>query len=320
MKSFEASGRTVEEAISAGLAENGLSIGDVNVEILEEGSKRLFGLFGSREARVRLTLIEETVSHSDTAEMFKDSLTEAPAPRSKPARPKQQPQKAETAPRASQPKREPRPKKEQPAPADKPAQAEKPARARKPREKKPQEKKAAPIAVPYVREERNLTQLDSVEADSPAGIAQAFMKELTTLMGLEIDISVALDTDGHVFLTLQGDPQGILIGRRGETLDALQYLTSLKVNRGREDYVRVTIDSEGYREKREEALVRLANRMANRARKTGRRVAMEPMNPYERRIFHSALQAAEGIATHSEGEEPNRHIVITPVKENKAEG
>lgn len=314
MKSFEASGRTVEEAISAGLAENGLSIGDVNVEILEEGSKRLFGLFGSREARVRLTLIEETVSHSDTAEMFKDSLTEAPAPRSKPARPKQQPQKAETAPRASQPKREPRPKKEQPAPADKPAQAEKPARARKPREKKPQEKKAAPIAVPYVREERNLTQLDSVEADSPAGIAQAFMKELTTLMGLEIDISVALDTDGHVFLTLQGDPQGILIGRRGETLDALQYLTSLKVNRGREDYVRVTIDSEGYREKREEALVRLANRMANRARKTGRRVSMEPMNPYERRIFHSALQSAPGIATHSEGEEPNRHIVITPVK------
>ncbi|NLX83335.1 MAG: KH domain-containing protein [Clostridiales bacterium] len=310
MKSFEASGRTVEEAISAGLAENGLSIGDVKVEILEEGSKGLFGLFGSREARVRLTFTEETIAHSDAVDVFKDSLAETPAPRSKPARPAAQPAvKAEPKQREPQPKREPRQKKE----ADTPA--EKPSRTRKPREKKQQDKKPEAIAAPYVREERQLTQVDTVDADSPAGgIAQAFMKELTTLMGLEIDISVALDADGHIFLTLQGDPQGILIGRRGETLDALQYLTSLKVNRTREEYVRVTIDSEGYREKREEALVRLANRMANRARKTGRRVAMEPMNPYERRIFHSALQAASGIATHSEGEEPNRHIVITPVK------
>lgn len=142
MKSFEASGRTVEEAISAGLAENGLSIGDVNVEILEEGSKRLFGLFGSREARVRLTLIEETVSHSDTAEMFKDSLTEAPAPRSKPARPKQQPQKAETAPRASSPSVSRAPKRSSPPrrinplrPRSLPAPAN---RARKsPRKKRP---------------------------------------------------------------------------------------------------------------------------------------------------------------------------------------
>ena len=137
-------------------------------------------------------------------------------------------------------------------------------------------------------------------------------------MGLSITVSLAVDGEGNVFATLDGDPQGILIGRRGETLDALQYLTSLNINKGREEYIRVTIDSEGYRQKREEALVRLANRMANRARKTGRRVSMEPMNPYERRIFHSALQTTPGIATHSEGEEPNRHIVITPVKDEAA--
>ena len=316
MKSFEASGRTVEDAISAGLAEHGLSIGDVSVEILEEGSKGLFGLFGSREARVRLTLNEED-SHTDAMDLFKDSLSQGKATRKRQeAREEAKPPQQERAPREPQAKREPRPRKEAPAaePAPQPEKAAKAPRARKPREKKPR-----PIAetqpIPYVREERNLTPVESAQEGTPAFEAQAFMKELTTLMGLEIDIAVALDTDGHVFLTLEGDPQGILIGRRGETLDALQYLTSLKVNRGQEQYIRVTIDSEGYRQKREEALVRLANRMANRARKTGRRVSMEPMNPYERRIFHSALQAAPGIATHSEGEEPNRHIVITPVKD-----
>ena len=317
MKSFEASGRTVEDAISAGLSEHGLSIGDVSVEILEEGSKGLFGLFGSREARVRLTLNEED-GHTDAMDLFKDSLATDTRSRKR-QEPRATEQKERPAPPAREPKQksEPRPRQDklQEAQAD---QADKPAkapRARKPRAKKPAPAPVAEQPITYVREERNLTPVTEAVEGTPAYEAQAFMKELTTLMGLEIDITVALDTDGHIFLTLDGDPQGILIGRRGETLDALQYLTSLKVNKGQEQYIRVTIDSEGYRQKREEALVRLANRMANRARKTGRRVSMEPMNPYERRIFHSALQAAPGIVTHSEGEEPNRHIVITPVKD-----
>lgn len=315
MKSFEASGRTVEEAISAGLQENGLSIGDVNVEILEEGSKGLFGLFGSRDARVRLTLIEDE-SHADAMDVFKDSLATV--------KPRRQPEKAARPP---QEERKPKPAKpaaertEKPAPRSgekTPAPQKQQPRARKQRERKqsPREEQAAPSNA--ARDTLALTPLEHPEPDSPAGIAQQFLCELTALMGLEIKVSMALDADGHVFATLEGDPQGILIGRRGETLDALQYLTSLKINKGREDYVRITIDSEGYRQKREEVLIRLANRMANRARKTGRRVSMDPMNPYERRIFHSALQSAPGIATHSEGEEPNRHIVITPVKDNSA--
>jgi spoIIIJ-associated protein len=160
-----------------------------------------------------------------------------------------------------------------------------------------------------------------VKADpqTPEGIAQEFLQHLTGLMGLDVSVAVARDDEGHVLVQMEGDAQGILIGRRGETLDALQYLTSLKVNRGQEEYVRVTLDSEGYRKKREEALTRLANRMANRAKKTGRSVSMEPMNPYERRIFHSALQACPGIATHSEGEEPNRHVIITPVKNGESD-
>ena len=319
MKSFEASGRTVEEAISAGLQENGLSIGDVNVEILEEGSKGLFGLFGSRNARVRLTLIDDE-SHADAMDVFKDSLANV--------KPQHQPEKTARPVREERKPKPPKPaaeRTEKPVPPTK--EDKKPApdkqqksRARKQRERKQphREEQAAPPAPNVARETRELTVIEQPEPDSPAGIAQQFLLELTALMGLEIGVSMALDADGHVFATLDGDPQGILIGRRGETLDALQYLTSLKINKGRENYVRITIDSGGYRQKREEVLIRLANRMANRARKTGRRVSMEPMNPYERRIFHSALQSAPGIATHSEGEEPNRHIVITPVKDNSA--
>ena len=135
-------------------------------------------------------------------------------------------------------------------------------------------------------------------------------------MGVEDTINARRDEEGNVRVDMFGDTLGILIGRRGETLDALQYLTSLYVNKGGEDYIRVTLDTENYRAKREEALRRLANRMANRAIKTGRKVVMEPMNPYERRILHSALQQNDAVTTHSEGEEPNRHVVITLKQQN----
>ncbi|MDD3336081.1 MAG: protein jag [Eubacteriales bacterium] len=141
--------------------------------------------------------------------------------------------------------------------------------------------------------------------------AEEFVRQVTTLMGVNVTIDVRRDEEENVRVDMHGDTLGILIGRRGETLDALQYLTSLYVNKGVEGYTRVTLDTENYRAKREEALTRLANRMANRAVKTGRKVVMEPMNPYERRILHSALQKNDAVETHSEGEEPNRHVVIT---------
>ena len=131
---------------------------------------------------------------------------------------------------------------------------------------------------------------DELTEDSPAGIAHAFLMELTKLMGVDVTIDMGTDAEGNVYGFINGDTLGILIGRRGETLDALQYLTSLKVNRGRDSYTRVTLDTENYRAKREDTLIRLANRMANRALRTGRKVSLEPMNPYERRIIHFALQ------------------------------
>ncbi len=146
------------------------------------------------------------------------------------------------------------------------------------------------------------------------GRTQQFLLEMTRRMGVDVQVDARRGEDGHVFATIYGDTLGILIGRRGETLDALQYLTSLKINRGQEEYTRVTLDTENYRAKREEALTRLAARMANRAVKTGRKVSLEPMNPYERRILHASLQNNPNVSTHSEGDEPYRHVVVVPEK------
>ena len=308
MKSYESSAKTVEEAISAGLEALGASISDVTIEVLEEGSKGLFGLFGSRQAKVRLTMKEteeDILASLDTKKV--PAKPAAPVKAEKPA-PIPQADVASTAekPAAALKADKPAPRKSAPK-AEKPA-APKAAEAPK-AEKKPLPPKAPvkPLEKPVV----TMIPADQVDAESAAGKAQAFLKELTHLMGVEVAVEVGNDQDGNVFVQMTGDTLGILIGRRGETLDALQYLTSLRVNRGQEGYTRVTLDTENYRAKREDTLVRLANRMANRAVKTGRRVSLEPMNPYERRILHSALQDHPAVTTHSEGEEPNRHVVIT---------
>ncbi|MEZ7872721.1 MAG: RNA-binding cell elongation regulator Jag/EloR, partial [Eubacteriales bacterium] len=231
-----------------------------------------------------------------------------------PQTPKEVPQapKAERAPKPERPQKPARPKTDSAEQAPKaergpkPERIEKPARA--PKAEKPLLSRMP--SEPAVPAEKRDPQSDE-------GKVQTFLQELTRLMGLEISVHVHTDEEGNIRVSMQGDTLGILIGRRGETLDALQYLTSLHINRGRQEYTRVTLDSEGYRAKREDALVRLANRMANRAQRTGRKVSLEPMNPYERRILHSALQGHEGISTHSEGEEPNRHVVITVSRDAK---
>jgi len=309
MKTYESSARTMEEAISAGLEALGVSISDVTVDIIDEGSKGLFGLFGSRLAKVRLTVKEqeEDLLASLTEEKPAKKPAKKPAEKKEKAEPKQEKPHAEkpAEEKKAEPKapKQPKPKQEKPK-AEKVEKAEKPAAEKKPL---PPKAPAKPIEKPVV----TMLENDQVEADSAAGKAQAFLKELTHLMGVEVDVAVGNDAEGNVFVKMTGDTLGILIGRRGETLDALQYLTSLKINRGQEGYTRVTLDTENYRAKREDTLIRLANRMANRAVKTGRKVSLEPMNPYERRIIHSALQANEAVDTHSEGDEPNRHVVIT---------
>ena len=310
-RSYEAKGKTREEAIDNALEALNLTIDEVTVEDVEEGSKGLFGLFGSRPWTVRLTAIEkeEEASVLDTHSLFADSLEEKqPAPAEK----KEKKQPAEK--KQSAPKKQPAEKK---ADAPKEPKEDKPAPAEKKEKKQPAEKK--PARKPKQEAEKKpVTPAEQADRETSAGVAQEFLQELTRLMGVEVSVHVNTDEEGNVRVNMEGDSQGILIGRRGETLDALQYLTSLKINKGKSEYTRVTLDTEGYRARREEALVRLANRMANRAVKTGRRVSIEPMNPYERRILHSALQGNPDVTTHSEGEEPNRHVVITVNKPQRA--
>ena len=306
MKTYEFTARTTEEAISSGLEQLGLSISDVTVDVLEEGSKGLFGLFGSRPAKIRLTVKEEEAS-SEVHDLFNGMLeekTEKKEKAPKAEKPAGKPEKKEKAVKAEK-KAEEKPVEKEEAP-----KAEKP--ARKPKEKK------KPVEEKLV-EKKEIVPAEQADRATPAGKAQEFLQELTKLMNVPVSVAVSTDEEGNVHVNMEGDTLGILIGRRGETLDALQYLTSLQVNKGKNDYTRVTLDTENYRAKREEALIRLANRMANRCQKTGRKVSMEPMNPYERRILHSALQDHSAVTTHSEGDEPNRHVVITLKKENKKE-
>ena len=284
-KSYEFSAKTIEEAISLGLEELGVAISDVTVDIIQEGSKGLFGLFGSRLAKVNLTLNSDEEDIAEAKEIVTQMMQDQPAE-----------EKAVVVEKKPQAEKKPA--------AEKKPQAEKKPVEKKQTEKKPQaEKKAA--------EPKVIVPAEQADRSTAAGKAQEFLQELTKLMGVEVSVAVATDAEGNVKVNMEGDTLGILIGRRGETLDALQYLTSLQVNKGKNDYTRVTLDTENYRAKREEALIRLANRMANRAQKTGRKVAMEPMNPYERRILHSALQNNPNVATQSEGDDPNRHVVIT---------
>ena len=348
MKIKEFTGKTTQEAIDNGLAELGVTIADVHVDVLQEGAKGLFGLFGSKPACVRLTVMEDereddhglsdllgsfSLNEQKKKPAARPSAPKPAAPKAevkaevkpekKPEAPKPAPVKAEPKKeiKVEAPKAEPKPEikaeakpeiRAEAKPEKKP-EAPKPPRERKPRPPRPAREEGekrdfapmppaetfAPTEPPVIHPE-----------DTPAGRAQKFLMDVTDRMGVKVDVYVDDSKADNLSIHMIGDTLGILIGRRGETLDALQYLTSLQVNKGREGYIRVTLDTENYRAKREDSLRRLAQRMANRAVKTGRKVVLEPMNPYERRVLHTALQNHPAVTTHSEGEEPNRRVVI----------
>ncbi len=142
-------------------------------------------------------------------------------------------------------------------------------------------------------------------------VAENFLKELFDAMKIEVKVDCSFDEEYTLNINIEGDDMGLLIGKRGQTLDSVQYITSLVVNKGMDDYVRIKVDTEDYRERRKETLERLARNIAYKVKRTRRPVALEPMNPYERRIIHSALQNDRYVTTHSEGEEPYRKIVVT---------
>lgn len=148
--------------------------------------------------------------------------------------------------------------------------------------------------------------------DSVEDIAKGFLDEVFGAMGMAVVVNVDFkEDDNSLDIELSGDEMGILIGKRGQTLDSLQYLTSLVINKGIDNYIRVKVDTENYRKRRKETLENLAKNISYKVKRSKHSVSLEPMNPYERRIIHSALQNDKYVTTHSEGEEPFRRVVIT---------
>ena len=140
---------------------------------------------------------------------------------------------------------------------------------------------------------------------------EKFLVDVLKTMGMEVKITSSIDEDGALCIDMEGENMGILIGKRGQTLDSLQYLTNRVANKMQEGYVRVKLDTENYRQRRKETLENLAKNIAHKVKRTKKSVSLEPMNPYERRIIHSALQGDKYVSTHSEGEEPYRRVVVT---------
>ena len=282
MRSMEFSGRTVDEAIFRGLTEMGVTIDEVEIETLQMETKGLFGI-GAKEAVVRLTEREVPLV-MEMEQVFRKEEANAAARRDS---------------RDGRPRRDNRPPRDERDRRD---------RGRRSDDRRDNGDDVPASDLPVVNYDYSL----ELAANTPCAV---FLGELLEKMGVSAKV-LAAQTDNGLRLCIDADTMGLLIGRRGETLDALQYIVSLYANKGRKDkdegYLRVTLDTEGYRSRREETLCRLARKNALRVRQTGRAVAMEPMNPYERRVLHSALQGFRGVSTHSEGEEPNRHVVITP--------
>ena len=199
---------------------------------------------------------------------------------------------------------------------------EKPKKEKKPEkkvEKKVEEKvEEKPVEVNEVKEtpvvEIEVTEKEEKLAEVEPQTKEACEKFLTDVlksMDMEVKLTSEIDEDGALSINMEGENMGILIGKRGQTLDSLQYLTNRVANKMQEGYVRVKLDTENYRERRKETLENLAKNIAHKVKRTKRAVSLEPMNPYERRIIHSALQADKYISTHSEGEEPYRRVVVT---------
>ena len=301
IKFIDMMGKTEDEAIRRALEQLGLERDDVSVEILERAKSGFLGI-GAQPARVKVT-------YEAPDEPPKPALSSAS--RSKPKKPVQEPASAPKVIAPAAPAA-PAPAMAQPRPEPKPQQP-KPAREPKPRpERKPQQPKAP--KAPKAAAEQSAPAEPKVYAPAEPGSVEEqieqFVKGLLEHMGSNAVPHAAKSADETYMVDLVGENLGILIGRRGETLDAIQHLTNYAVNRGQTKRVRINVDAENYRLKREESLQRLASKVAGKVVKYRRNITLEPMNAYERHVIHAALQDHPDVTTFSTGTEPNRRIVV----------
>lgn len=294
-KFIEVTGKNEDEAIEKALSQLGLSRDSVSVELLERAKSGFFGI-GAKPARVRVTY----------------GLDDEDAP-AKPAAPK--PVRNEKPPRQQAPAAA----KEEP---DAPVQekAERPQKAPRPR---PQRKAVEDREPRPTVDEQPLPPVQPEDLGEPchdekAQQIETFLVGLLRHMGSDAAVKIYLPEEGRYKVILEGEKLGQLIGRRGETLDAIQQITSYTVNRGSDKRVRIHVDAENYRLKREQSLQHLALKVAAKVAKYRRNVTLEPMNAYERHVIHTALQGVENITTYSMGTEPNRRVIVAYDRGNKS--
>ena len=301
-KSIITSGKTIDLAIESALSQLGLDRDSVSVTVLQQAKSGFLG-FGAQSAKVQVSYeVPDPVPEKE--EKPKSALGSASRSKPKPpAAPVKKPE-APQAPKAEAPKAEPpKPAQGAPAPAKRP-EPPKQDRPRPPKPPRPEKPKAPAAPRTYAPAEPG-----SVEEK-----IEVFIKGLLEHMDSNAVPHCWKDEGNTYKVDLVGDDLGYLIGRRGDTLDAIQHLTNYTVNRDVEGHIRVNVDAECYREKREESLRRYARKKAQQVLKARRRTTLEPMNAYERHVIHAALQDMENITTHSTGVEPNRRVVIEYVR------
>jgi len=336
MKEYmEFSAKTVDEAITKALLELSISSDRLDYEVIEKGNSGFLGMF-AKPAVIRVAKPTENedeyllemlkkkeaapkVEKKETPKAQKPQEKETPKAPKNPA--KENKEMKETPAKEKQPQKAPKAQKPQEKEAPKaPKNTEKDAnKGPKPqKERKPQNKevmKEAPKAT--VKEEPKepvvlVKPTDEATLELLARV-EKFLGEMFGAMNMAVTIETGYDAEEKtIIVNLSGDDMGVLIGKRGQTLDSIQYLSSLVVNKGEDEYIRVKVDTENYRERRKETLENLARNISFKVKRTKRPVSLEPMNPYERRVIHAALQNDKYVVTRSEGVEPYRHIVISP--------
>ena len=271
--SIRVSAKTVDDAITEALIQLGVTSDRLEYEVIEKGSPGFLGI-GMKQA-----VIEARRKPEPEPEPEQEEISVRP----------EKPEIKET-------------EKEAPVSAKKERAEKKPKKEKEVKEIKEEAKPEEPK-----REETVLAEVQDVTIQA----VEEFLRNTLNAMDMEVEIKSEIDSDGALSINMTGEHMGILIGKRGQTLDALQYLANRVANKQQEGYVRVKLDTENYRARREETLRHLAKNIAHKVKRTRRPVALEPMNPYERRIIHSALQSDPYVTTHSEGEEPYRKVVVT---------
>ena len=292
MNSITVSAKTVNDAITEASIQLGIASTGIEYEVIEEGSAGFLGI-GRKQAVIRAWKKVEEIKIEDIKEEIKIKdirLDDV---------------KVERAPKAPKKEKTERPK------TDK-SKSEKPHKAKE-HKKEVKETKAVEAPVKefktpeVIAKEEKLVEV----TEETKAACETFLKDVLNTMGMEVKFTSKIDEDGALSIEMEGDNMGILIGKRGQTLDSLQYLTNRVANKMQDGYVRVKLDTENYRQRRKDTLENLAKNIAHKVKRTKKAVSLEPMNPYERRIIHSALQGDRYVSTHSEGEEPYRRVVVT---------